>query len=91
METKLKIVKPLLGIILTFFFAFNSYANIKSYVKSTANESEEKISTLYPFIYFDLKTELFYDALSRSQLKEKRNFLYTQSDLNLDLNFNKTF
>jgi hypothetical protein len=88
METKLKTLKFLL--IFALVCLANAYSNINSFVKSTSNDTEKSKAPLYPFIYFDLKTEGFFDSL-KSKEKDKASLFYTQSDLQLDLNLNRYF
>jgi hypothetical protein len=66
-------------------------ANIKSYIETTKSEYQETSKNLYPFVYFDFKTEILFNNDEILNKEEKRNTLFSESNLILDLNFNQNF
>ena len=77
---------------LLIIFTTNAFsAPIKEYITSNYSLSEEKNKKLYPFVYFDLKSDTFYQKVKSKNDDNSNQYFYTRSDLNINLNLNENF
>ena len=92
METKRITLRNITGIVVLTLVSFNAAfaSNIKSVIKSNENTTTKEDRNIYPFIYFDLAMEGFYDKMKVDGGGWQDRFS-TEGTLLIDINLNQNF